>query len=152
MGRGMGVVLAVLLALTLPEAIEAQQGTGQEGRAVPSEGFRLGQNYPNPFRTETRIPFELFEGAFPEGRPATVTMRIFNLLRVQVATPTALNHPAGEGTPVVDLEYTTPGRHEAYWDGRDRSGAPVASALYILELTVNGRSQVIRMWVGGSGV
>lgn len=149
MGRLYGVFLVLLSVLFLPGALEAQQVGGVEGRDEPAEGFRLGQNYPNPFRTETRIPFELFEGAFPEGRPANVTMRIFNLLRVYVASPTALNHSAGDGAPVMDLEYGMPGRHEAYWDGRDRSGASVASGLYILELTVNGRSQVMRMWVGG---
>jgi len=150
MGRGFGVLLTVALLLLVPQGMEAQQRGDQEVREAPAEGFRLLQNYPNPFRNETRIPFELYEGAFPDGRPASVTMRIFNLLRVYVASPTALNHPAGDGVPVVDLEYGIPGRHEAYWDGRDRSGAPVASALYILELTVNGRSQVIRMWVGGT--
>jgi hypothetical protein len=76
-------------------------------------------------------------------------MRIFNLLRVYVASPTATNHPVGDGVPVMDLEYSISGRHEAYWDGRDRFGAQVASGLYILELTVNGRSQVIRMLVQG---
>ena len=76
-------------------------------------------------------------------------MRIFNILRQYVASPTTLGHPAGDGTPVVDLEYTTPGHHEAYWDGRDRSGALVPSGVYILELTVNGTPQVRRMVVDG---
>jgi hypothetical protein len=148
MGRFFGVLLVLLSVVLLPGDLNAQQVRGGEGRDEPAEGFRLGQNYPNPFRAETRIPFELFEGAFPEGRPANVTMRIFNLLRVYVASPTALNHPGGD-VPVMDLEYGLSGRHEAFWDGRDRSGAQVASGLYILELTVNGRSQVMRMWVGG---
>jgi hypothetical protein len=149
MGRFLGVLLVLLSVVLLPGDLNAQQVGGGGGRDEPAEGFRLGQNYPNPFRAETRIPFELFEGAFPDGRPANVTMRIFNLLRVYVASPTALNHPAGDGAPVMDLEYGLSGRHEAFWDGRDRSGAQVASGLYILELTVNGRSQVMRMWVGG---
>jgi hypothetical protein len=149
MGRGLCVFLVLISALLLPGSLEAQQVGGAGDRGEPGEGFRLGQNYPNPFNAETRIPFELFEEALPEGRPATVSMRIFNLLRVYVASPTALNHPAGDGTPVIDLEYGMPGRYEAFWDGRDRSGANVASGLYILELTVNGRSRVMRMWVSG---
>jgi hypothetical protein len=56
-----------------------------------------------------------------------VTMRIFNVLQQLVSYPTALSHPAGEGVPVQALEYTSPGRHEAFWDGHDLNGRPVAS-------------------------
>ena len=73
-------------------------------------------------------------------------MRIYNVLLQYVASPTAVNHQEGEGTHVIDLEYHFPGRHEVYWDGRDRSGAPVASGVYILEVTVNGRSKTLKMF------
>lgn len=112
----------------------------------PERGFSLGQNYPNPFNPETKIPFELNEGLFEDGRTAIVSVRIFNVLQQFVATPTALNHPNGQ-TPVLDLEYTTPGRHEAYWDGLDHAGRTVASGIYFVQLTVNGERAVIRMYV-----
>lgn len=147
MGRTIGVLLFLLSIALLPEALAAQQVGAAGMRGDPESGFRLGQNYPNPFNPETRIPFELFDDVFIDGRPAIVTIRIYDLLVQPVASPTALNHPSGEGTPVIDLEYTTPGRHEAYWDGRDRSGASVASGVYILELTVNGRSRIVKMFV-----
>ncbi len=150
MRRSLGVILVLLSAALLPESALGQQlGAAVGAQQEPGSGFELGRNYPNPFNADTRIPFDLFEGAFPEGRPANVTIRIFNILRQYVASPTALGHPAGDGTPVVDLEYTSPGHYEAYWDGRDRSGAYVASGVYMLELTVNGRSQVRRMFVSG---
>lgn len=147
MGRIRCVFLVLLSLLLVPGVAMAQQQGGAGTGADPEAGFRLGQNYPNPFNPETRIPFELFEDAFVEGRPATVSIRIYNMLLQYVGSPTALNHPAGDGTPVIDLEYTTPGRHEAYWDGRDRSGAHVASGVYLVELTVNGRSQIMKMFV-----
>jgi hypothetical protein len=147
MRRTLRVFLVLLPAVLLPLALEAQQAGGTGGRQAPEQGFRLEQNYPNPFNPETRIPFELLQDAFHDGRPATVSIRIFNVLLQYVGSPTALNHPAGDGTPVIDLEYTSPGRHEAYWDGRDRSGQAVASGVYILELTVNGRSRQMRMFV-----
>ena len=69
------------------------------------------------------------------------------MLRQFVAAPTALNHSLGEGLPVEDLEYLTPGRHEVYWDGRDVSGNQVASGVYFVQLVVNGESTVIKMFV-----
>lgn len=149
MRRSLGVTLVLISAVLLPESVSGQQvGVAVGAQQEPESGFELGRNYPNPFNPDTRIPFDLFEGVFPEGRPANVTIRIFNILRQYVASPTALGHPAGDGTPVVDLEYTSPGHYEAYWDGRDRSESLVASGVYILELMVNGRPQVRRMFVG----
>ena len=149
MRRSLGVTLVLISAVLLPESLSGQQvGVTVGAQQEPESGFELGSNYPNPFNPDTRIPFDLFEGVFPEGHPANVTIRIFNILRQYVASPTALGHPAGDGTPVVDLEYTSPGHYEAYWDGRDRSGSLVVSGVYILELMVNGRPQVRRMFVG----
>ena len=148
--RGVFALALVLVsAALLPQPAAGQQGGSAGGQEPGGYAFELGRNYPNPFDAETRVPFDLYEGALPEGRPAIVTMRIFNILRQYVASPTTLGHPAGDGTPVVDLEYTTPGHYEAYWDGRDRSGALVPSGVYILELTVNGMPQVRRMVVDG---
>lgn len=124
--------------------------SGQVTERRPAEkaesGFTLGQNYPNPFNPETRIPFELNEGLFVDGRTVVVSVRIYNVLQQYVATPTALNHPNGQA-PLIDLEYTVPGRHEAYWDGLDQAGRPVASGIYFVQLTVNGERAVIRMYV-----
>lgn len=147
MKRIESAVLVLLSAILLPLGLSAQQGEVTGGREGPEHGFELKQNYPNPFNPETWIPFELDDELFEDGRPPRVTIRIYNALIQHVATATALNHPAGERTPILDLEYMTPGAHEAHWDGRDRSGAPVASGVYLLEMTVNGRSRMIRMYM-----
>lgn len=140
------VWIVLFSALALPGSASAQTGGATGGpREIPSAGFLLGSNYPNPFTAETRIPFELHEELFQDGRPAVVSIRIYDQLRQYVGSPVALNHPAGEGTAVLELEYATPGRHEAVWDGQDArgaTGARVASGVYILELTVNGRSDI----------
>ena len=137
---GLGILL---LAMGFsPTAVQAQIDQSQS-----QSGFQLEQNYPNPFNPETRIPFSLGESLFVEGRPATVTIRIFNVLRQLVASPTALGHTQGEGLPIEDLEFNTPGRFEAYWDGTDRSGAQVASGVYFVQLVVNGQAQVRKMFV-----
>ena len=141
----MGRISCVFLILTLfavPAKISAQF-TGDDGQ---ENGFTLGQNYPNPFNPETRIPFELNESLFTEGRTAVVSVRIYNVLQQFVAAPVALRHSSGQ-SPLIDLEYSQPGRHEAYWDGRDRSGREVASGIYFVQLTVNGLRAIIRMYV-----
>ena len=145
----MGRISCVLLIFTLfavPAKISAQS-TGERRPGERQEsGFRLGQNYPNPFNPETRIPFELYESLFTEGRTVVVSVRIYNVLSQFVAAPVALRHSSGQG-PLIELEYTQPGRHEAYWDGRDRSGREVASGIYFVQLTVNGVMTIIRMYV-----
>ena len=47
---------------------------------------------------------------------------------------------------VRTLEYTRPGRYEAYWDGTDQSGRQVASGIYFMMLTVNGQSVTRKMY------
>jgi len=118
---------------------------GSTGRQ--DSGFILEQNYPNPFNPETKIPFVLFEELFEDGKPVVVSVRIFNVLQQFITAPTALNHPRGEGVPVLDLEYPHAGRFEAYWDGRDERGKQVASGVYFVQLTVNGKTQFQRMYV-----
>ena len=76
-----------------------------------------------------------------------VSVRIFNVLRQFIAAPTALGHPRGDGVELVQLEFDYPGRYEAYWDGHDEFGNQVASGVYFVQLTVNGRSQVMKMFV-----
>jgi len=145
MRRTLGVLSVVLLTSGAVATLSAQEA----GRNPPGQanGFQLEQNYPNPFNPETKIPFVLSEELFVDGRPAVVTLRIFNLLQQMVAWPVALGHPSGEGVPVRDLEYTQPGRYEAFWDGTDTSGRQVASGIYFMQLTVNGVSQIRKMYV-----
>lgn len=110
-------------------------------------GFKLEQNYPNPFNPETRIPFELEDMLFEDGESPAVSIKIFNILAQFVASPVALRVSGGERLPVLQMEYTTPGRYEAYWDGRDRNGNLVASGVYMVQMEVNGKVDMIKMYV-----
>jgi hypothetical protein len=138
-------VLFLLLSIFgLTSSASAQQ-VGSAGKQ--DSGFILEQNYPNPFNPETKIPFVLFEDLFVDGKPVVVSIRIFNVLQQFITSPTALNHPHGDGVPVENLQYAYPGRFEAYWDGRDERGRQVASGVYFVQLTVNGKTQFQRMYV-----
>ena len=141
-------VFFVLLSIFgLVSTVSGQEAGDPRSSGQQENGFQLGQNYPNPFNPETKIPFVLNEEVFENGQPVVVSVRIFNVLRQLVAAPAALGHPRGDGVPLVQLEYDYPGRYEAYWDGRDEFGNQVASGVYFVQLTVNGRSQVMKMFV-----
>jgi hypothetical protein len=139
-----GVCSLVLLAI--PPQTAAAQDTGSDAPATES-GFELQQNYPNPFNPSTRIPFTLRPSLFEDGQPVRVTMRIFNVLQQLVAFPTAVNHPMGNGSPVNELVYETPGQKEAFWDGRDTNGRQVASGVYYLQVIVKGKRRIMTMIV-----
>ena len=138
-------LLSVLFALAPGIAAQAPPADPSPAEE-PESGFTLGTNYPNPFNPETRIPFELHEGLFSDGRTAIVSVRFYNVLAQPIASAIALNHPSGR-VPLVGLEYVSPGQYEAYWDGRDQSGREVASGIYFVELTVNDVTIVDRMYV-----
>ena len=144
MRRMLGVLSVLLLLLSTPGLASAQD-TGRSTQSRQGNGFQLGQNYPNPFNPETTIPFVLGDELFVDGRPAVVSVRIFNVLAQLVAHPVALAHPSGEGVEVDGLEYIQPGRYEAFWDGTDQFGRQVASGIYLMQLKVNGVSLTRKM-------
>ncbi len=131
-------------------SVLAAPGRAQEPPPDTEEqatGFRLEQNYPNPFNPETRIPFELTDALFEDGEEVTVSIRIFNILQQFVAAPVALGYGGGEGLRLLQLEYTAPGRYEAWWDGRDRNGNQVASGVYFVQMVVNDDAVMRKMFV-----
>lgn len=138
-------VLFLLLSIFGLTISASAQQVGSAGKQ--ESGFVLETNYPNPFNPETKIPFVLFEDLFVDGKSVVVSIRIFNVLQQFIIAPTALNHPHGDGVPVLELEYPFPGRFEAYWDGRDQRGRQVASGVYFVQLTVNGKTRFQRMYV-----
>ena len=136
--RRIAGVLSVLLSLFVAAEAVSAQDPGAPASSGQAGGFELQQNYPNPFNPETTIPFVLEEGLFVDGRPAVVSIRIFNVLEQLLASPVALGHSSGAGVELIQLEYALPGTYEAFWDGTDQSGRQVASGIYFVQLTVNG--------------
>ncbi|MGH2566763.1 MAG: FlgD immunoglobulin-like domain containing protein, partial [Bacteroidota bacterium] len=80
---------------------------------IPTE-FGLSQNYPNPFNPSTTIRYAL-------PTPSVVTLRIYNMLGQEVAT-------------LLNGESRSEGFFEVVWNGRDMSGMPVASGMYVYRI------------------
>ena len=91
---------------------------------VPDQ-FELAQNFPNPFNPATTIRFGL-------PRPASVTVRIFDLLGREVAT-------------LVEQETLPAGFHVVTWDGRDRYGRAVASGVYLYRMEAGAFREIRKM-------
>ena len=89
----------------------------------------LLQNFPNPFNPETWIPYTLADDA-------EVQVRIYDLQGALVRQ--------------LDIGRRGVGRYlnrqtAAYWDGRDQSGASVASGVYFYTLEIDDFSETRRM-------
>jgi len=87
-------------------------GTGEETQIAITE-FALQQNYPNPFNPETRIAFDL-------PQRSSVELVVYDLLGRAVQTLKSGTLPAGQ--------------HQATWNGRDTSGKPQSSGVYVYQL------------------
>ena len=145
-------LLAVGLAVGafMPREASAQ---GVQGGTVERRGVgRLGQNYPNPFNPETRIPFAV--GDVPActqdaGRQHRVTLKIFNLLAQEIATPVLQGGTSTvAGGQRIDGISLPCGEFTAYWDGKVRStGREASSGVYIYRLTIDGQPLVKKMIV-----
>ena len=84
----------------------------------------LGQSFPNPFHSSTRISFTL-------AKPSVVRLTVFDVTGRRVAT-------------VVDGAMLA-GRHSAAWSGRDSAGRTVASGVYFYRLDIGSWSKTKRM-------
>ncbi len=140
-------VLLVLILVGVPDSQAFSQQTDtttatQQEQEGEVRGVALEQNYPNPFRRDTRIPFVLGSDLFEDGRAVVVTVRIFNVLNRHIGYPTALDHPTGSGQLARELRYERPGRYLLYWDGTDQNGQRVNSGIYFCQITA-GRARAL---------
>jgi hypothetical protein len=85
------------------------------GEQIPAE-YSLAQNYPNPFNPSTTITYGLKERT-------QVVLKIYDLLGKEIRTLVSEEQEAGMKSVV--------------WDGRNGSGAPVSSGLYLYTIKAN---------------
>jgi hypothetical protein len=89
-------------------------GNVTEKAGVP-QGFILGQNFPNPFNSNTSIPLEL-------SQPAEVNIAVVNV--------------QGRIISHILNGHLSAGSHVFRWNGTDESGSSVASGMYFFEVQI----------------
>lgn len=130
---------ALVLALA---AVAPRSASGQDSALRGRKFGTLGQNYPNPFRPETFIPFSIDDCETPT-RQRAVTLRIYNVLAQLVATPLL----QGADRPVANMRLSC-GDYVGYWDGTVlRSHRQAAAGVYLYELVVDGQRSSRKMYV-----
>ncbi len=94
-------------------------GIGDEPKAdqIIPKAFALNQNYPNPFNPSTTISFDLPGTA---GAKQQVSLTVHDVRGRLVRT-------------LLDTQ-VGPGDHNVHWDGRNDSGVPVSSGIYLYTL------------------
>ena len=86
--------------------------------------FSLQQNYPNPFNPETKIVYDLSQGA-------NVVLEIYTLLGGKVVT--------------LIKKHQGIGRYEVYWDGRNGVNQLMPSGMYVYRLQARDFVQTKKM-------
>ncbi len=137
-------LLAVLTLALTPQLGTAQGSSSQAKRPAVT----LGQNFPNPFNPETRIPFGI-ECKEDPNQQFKVSVRVYNQIAQFVAVPVlqgGTGNVAG-GQPLENVLLTC-GQYTAYWNGNYRNtNHEVASGIYLYILEVDGQRTVKKMLI-----
>lgn len=108
----------------MPTALQNKPLAIEDDADLPIRKFALYPNFPNPFNPTTTIKFYLTENALVELKIYTIQGRLIKTL--------VKGEMAG-------------GNHQVQWDGKDNTGRPVASGVYIYRLQVNDFVQSRKM-------
>jgi hypothetical protein len=136
--RWAALALVLALGARAPSPAAGQRTSPPRERRLGT----LGQNFPNPFRPDTWIPFSV-DDCNGRGGQRVVSLRVYNVLAQLVATPVL----HGAGVPVAGVRLSC-GNYLAYWDGRVMRGhRPATSGVYVYELVIDGQRTSRKMFV-----
>ena len=144
-------LLVLALGVFVPRLASPQGGGAPLPGRQRGTGLVLGQNYPNPFGPETRIPFTVGDppSCSEPSRKFKVKLEVYNLLAQLVAVPVLQNgtNPLAGGQPVEGVELTC-GTYTAYWNGNYlTTRQQVSAGVYLYRLDVDGQVVVKKMLV-----
>jgi len=142
----LGIVACMLNASTATGQVPDQRAERGHRRGV------LAQNDPNPFSSQTTIPFTVGEPDCASGsRQHTVTLRIYNILSQIVAVATLVDSTSSDQSTAAappralsNLSLAC-GSYVARWDGKhspdSRDAAP---GVYMYQLLIDGHPAGMR--------
>ena len=110
------------VGIVLDSVMTAVEQPGDQ-EALP-DGFSLSQNYPNPFNPETVIDYSI---------PVTSRLEL-----------TVVNQ-LGQTVAVLFDGVRSAGTYRAFWNGRNSSGEPVSSGVYLYRLRAGEFTQSKKM-------
>ena len=113
--RMVGHVLNAFFGQPLNDVVDAE---------APPPATKLIGAHPNPFNPSTRVDFSLAE-------PGHAILRIYDL--------------AGRRARTLHDGRLDAGTHELEWHGRDDTGNTLASGIYFLQFTANGKTDVDKL-------
>jgi len=138
-GEGLGQFQAnVVSALEKYQSITTDIENEDDNNNLP-ESFCLNPNYPNPFNPSTTIAFEL-RAESKELKTPHPSKRIGRFLTppksevLAVNTSLKIYNIRGQLVKTLFEGKLPEGRYEVTWDGKDESGVPVASGVYLYRL------------------
>lgn len=141
-------LVVLTLAAFIPVTAAAQSGTpSPSGERMSGE---LGQNFPNPFNPETKIPFAVGDPptCSDRSRLYRVSLKVYNVLAQLVAIPVLQGGTSGNAGRPIDNLMLTCEEYTAYWDGKYiNSSREVASGIYLYRLEIDGMARVKKMIV-----
>lgn len=89
-----------------------------------SSKITIGQNFPNPFKSNTNIKFSI-------PKPTQVLIKVVSI--------------DGKLVKIIKDSYLPAGIYNTYWDGRDSSQKIVDTGMYLCNLQINNTLSVIKM-------
>ena len=134
-----------LVACMLNAGTAVGQATDQRAERSHRRGV-LAQNQPNPFSTQTTIPFDVGEPNCAAGtQQHAVTLRIYNILSQVVAVAALADSTSSDqstgATPTRVLSNLSLacGAYVARWDGKHvPDGRDAAPGVYMYQLLIDG--------------
>ena len=100
-------------------------GVGFEENELEITNYKL-QNYPNPFNPTTTISFSI-------PKESNIEISIYNIKGQKVKEL------------ISDIRQLPEGQHSVVWDGKDDSGKPVSSGIYLYKLKSGNFDKIKKM-------
>jgi hypothetical protein len=141
----LGIVACMLIASTATSQVTDQRPERSHRRGL------LAQNQPNPFSSQTTIPFNVGDPDCAAGtQQHVVTLRIYNILSQIVAVAALADSASSDQSTAASARALSNlslacGAYVARWDGKHApDGRDAAPGVYMYQLVIDGHPAGMR--------